>query len=261
MLILLQVQEISIDYSNCAYLAETSYSNMPSGRTYDSFNSFNFLAPQWKKQTDQSVTYEDSGVTVPDVNKCFIQFSINKSMKQPVLFYYRLTNFHQNHRNYVKSFDASQLTGNARTWEQVKQSDCDEHIQYNNITMQPYYPCGLIGNSIFNDTFNSPRLLGTGVGESGTEYTMKKTGIAWSSDRILYGQTKYQLGEALPPPNWQRRWNYTQKYPDLVTDEAFQNWMRTASLPHFSKLAMRNDESPMEKGRYEIEIWDGKIDP
>jgi LEM3 (ligand-effect modulator 3) family / CDC50 family len=52
---------------------------------------------------------------------------------------------------------------------------------------------------------------------------------------------------------------YDIKYPNLETDESFHVWIQTASLPQFSKLAMRNNDSPMRKGRYEIEIWDGKI--
>jgi hypothetical protein len=231
---------------------------MPSNRIDKSFKSkTNSLNAQWKKQTNQSVTYTDSGVTVPDVNKCFIQFSIDDDMKPPVLFYYKLTNFYQNHRRYVKSFDQSQLDGNARTASQIETSDCDNLLKTDPVSNKPYYPCGLIGNSIFNDTYQSPKLLGTG--DNGTSYDMQKTGIAWSSDKSLYKPTKYELGEAVPPPNWQRRWDYTKQYPNLEVDEAFQVWMRTAGLPQFSKLAMRNDASPMKKGRYEIEVWDGKF--
>jgi hypothetical protein len=255
---LVQVQEISIDYSNCAHIAKDNYEDMPAGRLDKSFkSSVDSAPPRWRRQTNQSVTYSDSGVTVPDVNKCFIQFSIDNDMKPPVLFYYKLTNFYQNHRRYVKSFDARQLSGNARTTKEVGTSDCDDPLRSDPNSGKPYYPCGLIGNSIFNDTYNTPKLLGTA--DNGTEYPMKKTGIAWSSDKSLYKPTKYQPGEAVPPPNWARRWNYTEKYPDLETDEAFQVWMRTAGLPQFSKLAMRNDNSAMKKGRYEIEVWDGKF--
>lgn len=256
-----QVQEISIDYSNCVQLAGADYSDMPNGRIEKSFKSnTNSAAAQWKSERDQSVYYADSEVTVPDVNKCFIQFEIDDDMTPPVLFYYKLTNFYQNHRRYVKSFDQSQLNGDARTVDQISTSDCDDPLRYN-LSLpvgerKPYYPCGLIGNSIFNDTYQSPRLLGSGE-QNGTEYAMSKQGIAWNSDKALYKPTKYQLGEVTPPPNWQRRWDYTKKFPDLETDEAFQVWMRTAGLPQFSKLAMRNDQTTMRKGRYEIEVWDG----
>jgi hypothetical protein len=64
--------------------------------------------------------------------------------------------------------------GNARIYHEIKQSDCDKHLKYDNVTMQPYYPCGLIANSIFSDTFNSPTLLGTETGDNRTEYKMEK---------------------------------------------------------------------------------------
>jgi len=50
--------------------------------------------------------------------------------------------------------------------------------------------------------------------------------------------------------------NYTETYPppDLSTDERFQNWMRTAGLPTFTKLYGRNDTDTMQKGTYRIII-------
>lgn len=87
---------------------------------------------------------------------------------------------------------------------------------------------------------------------------MTTKGIAWSSDSKLYGKTKYALGKAVPPPNWVRKYpNYDNYIPDLATDESFWVWMRTAGLPSFSKLAMRNDNETMLKGQYEIAVWDG----
>jgi hypothetical protein len=41
-------------------------------------------------------------------------------------------------------------------------------------------------------------------------------------------------------------------------DEAFQVWMRTAGLPTFSKLALRNDKDIMREGIYEIRIEDSE---
>ena len=90
---------------------------------------------------------------------------------------------------------------------------------------------------------------------------MSNQGIAWSSDKDLYGPTKYELSQVVPPPNWRERYpeyNETFQFPDLHEDEAFQVWMRTAGLPTFSKLALRNDDDDMEAGRYEIGIYDCK---
>jgi hypothetical protein len=257
-----QVQEISIDYSNCPRQAGSDYADIPSNRVMSSFKSSSSnLAPQpvqWKVQSNQTVTY-DHGVSVPDTYICYLKFTIPTQLKAPVLFYYQLTNFYQNHRLYVKSFDASQLSGKARTASQIKASNCDPlRLDPNN---KPYYPCGLIANSIFNDTFSNLMLLNSqGGGNGTTSYNMTKSGIAWSSDGKLYGKTEYNGTEVVPPQNWVRRYpNYTNFIPDLSQDETFWVWMRTAGLPSFSKLAMRNDTAPMPQGQYELAIWDGKF--
>lgn len=42
---------------------------------------------------------------------CQISFVIDKDIKGPLLVYYELTNYHQNHRRYVTSYSSSQLLG------------------------------------------------------------------------------------------------------------------------------------------------------
>ena len=59
----------------------------------------------------------------------------------------------------------------------------------------------------------------------------------------------------MPPPNWRVRfpaYNSTFPPPNLKEDEHFQNWMRTAGLPTFTKLWGRNDNDVLKKGRYQI---------
>jgi len=251
-----QVQEISIDYSNCAHAAPSNFADISSDRVYSSFKGSTPSQPvQWRRDLNKSVTYPH-GVTVPDTNICYLQFDIPNDLKPPVLLYYQMTNFYQNHRRYVKSFDTNQLSGDARSADAIKSSDCDP-LRVDN-SSKPYYPCGLIANSIFNDTIGNPRLLNSQGGSNGTtNYTMTNKGIGWSSDSKLYGKTKYNSSQIVPPPNWVRRFpNYDNFIPDLSTDESFWVWMRTAGLPSFSKLALRNDNQTMSKGRYEIAVWD-----
>jgi len=83
--------------------------------------------------------------------------------------------------------------------------------------------------------------------------------IAWSSDKALYGKTKYTHDQVMPPPFWQARYN-NQRYnsddelPNLVEMENFQVWMRTAGLPVFAKLYQRNDNQTMASGDYRVNI-------
>jgi hypothetical protein len=58
-------------------------------------------------------------------NVCTIQFDIPSDMAQPVYMYYRLTNFYQNNRKYVKSFDLAQLGGSAVYPSHSLDSNCD----------------------------------------------------------------------------------------------------------------------------------------
>ena len=85
------------------------------------------------------------------MTKCTVKIDIPVKLKHPVFVYYRLSNFYQNHRRYVKSLDAKQLSGVARTATDLKGGGCDPlAIVTENGVPYPIYPCGLIANSIFN---------------------------------------------------------------------------------------------------------------
>lgn len=192
---------------------------------------------------------------------CSLLFPIPNNIGPPVLFYYRLTNFYQNHRRYVKSLDTDQLKGEAVAASTIKSGSCDPLRLAED--GRPYYPCGLIANSKFNDTFKSPVLVNVaGDNDKSQTYQMTDKGIAWDSDKALYGPTKYKLEDIAVPPNWEDQWpdGYTEDHPppNLEEDEGFQVWMRTAGLPSFSKLAMRNDNSTMKCGTYRVDITDSK---
>nr|CAG8466090.1 6657_t:CDS:2 [Entrophospora candida]CAG8510777.1 4766_t:CDS:2 [Entrophospora candida] len=183
--------------------------------------------------------------------RCRIRFSIPNQLDPPIFFYYRLTNFYQNHRRYVKSFDADQLKGLA-----VGQSALQINCKPMAVTPEGYliYPCGLIANSQFNDTISNLSLL-----NDGSSYNFTQSGIAWPSDRQKYGKTAYDYGQIRPPPDWVDRYpngSYTNDYPppDLSNDELFQVWMRTAGLPNFRKLYGKNEKEPLKAGEYEVLI-------
>lgn len=265
-----QVQEIILDYSQCKQDAPPC-SERPAAMPSGSYTSFfrNATAksqePSWCTDTTP-INY--NGTTNVTTTQCHVYFYIPDDLAPPVLLYYQLTNFYQNHRRYVQSFDQDQLQGQARSNDSIAHSDCDPLQQEtftdanNNTYKKPYYPCGLIANSLFNDTFLPPRLLAVaGSADAGTTpYNMTRKGIAWSSDAKLYGATQYQYGEVVPPPNWREKYpEYSadvHPFPDLTEWEEFQVWMRTAGLPTFSKLALRNDNETMKAGPYEIVVYD-----
>lgn len=259
-----QVQELVIDYSTCATDAPLGQSSTPavlsdnlwSSSFKTNSSSSAITGPEWYRE-EIDVEYV-GGKVIQNQTQCVIQFQIPTQLQPPILFYYQLTNFYQNHRRYVKSMDTDQLLGDAQSNSTIKGSSCDPLTT--NSEGIAYYPCGLIANSIFNDTFSNPELLNAPGSDLPIPYPMNNnSGIAWSSDKSLYGKTKYTHDMVVPPPNWQDRYNNghynsDDELPDLANMENFQVWMRTAGLPNFSKLYQRNDQSPMASGTYRVNI-------
>jgi len=157
---------------------------------------------------------------------CSVPLHITQDMKAPVFLYYELTNFNQNHRRYVKSRADSQLRG-IDVYNGL--SACDPLITYNSTTL---YPCGLIANSYFNDSFagyycknNQPNC--TKLGDN--EWT--EVDIAWDSDK----EVKFKLPST---PVQTSKGPGGFQLPN-VTNEHFIVWMRTSGLPVFKKLYAR----------------------
>jgi len=175
--------------------------------------------------------YDDTCGAVGNV--CNVTIQVTKTMNHPVYLYYRLDNFYQNHRRYVKSRDDPQLRGDY-IGSVGALSDCDPYIGNGNGTLEgAYFPCGLIAASFFNDTIAM-------FDSNNNNVTLRKNGIAWKSDvqkkfgPIAPGQPGIKL-------------NVSQ------TDEDFIVWMRTAGLPNFKKL-YRILDSDVQPGAYSFEI-------
>jgi hypothetical protein len=251
------VQELIIDYTDCNTTATTGFTAIPDDKVSSSFKSSNSsVKAQWRRTVN--TTHPPYSVELPETPVCTLQFSIPNDIGPPVYLYYRLSNFYQNHRRYVKSLDTDQLKGEALSNSSIDGSSCNPlELDHNG---KAYYPCGLIANSIFNDTLNSPVAVNQAGGQSSEQYRMTNKSVAWGSDAALYKKTKYTNQQVSPPPNWRKRYpnGYTDEtpIPDLAEYEEFQVWMRTAGLPTFSKLALRNDNETMKQGIYQMEIYD-----
>lgn len=237
-----KVKELTIDYTDCEFTAPNdTFADVPSSKYTYHVGDASFGAPSWKYNADPGAAIDARSV-------CTVQFDVPVTLDPSVFLYYKLTSYYQNHRRYVKSLDQTQLHGSAVSYSTLKGGDCQPIDVRDG---KPVYPCGLIANSVFNDTFSAPVLLATN-----TRYNMSEKGITWSNEYKKYRPTSYAPGEAVPPPYWLARYpNYDQgNYPDLENDEHFQVWMRTAGLPTFRKLYARNDDERMQSGRYEMTI-------
>eukprot|EP00927_Polykrikos_kofoidii_P061614 TRINITY_DN56448_c0_g1_i1.p1 TRINITY_DN56448_c0_g1~~TRINITY_DN56448_c0_g1_i1.p1 ORF type:complete len:373 (-),score=47.68 TRINITY_DN56448_c0_g1_i1:42-1160(-) len=79
-------------------------------------------------------------------------FDIDEEVKPPIYIYYQLTDFYQNHRNFVKSVDYAQLqTPDPVVFSKSELSSCEPWISDDNDRI--HYPCGLAARSVFNDSF------------------------------------------------------------------------------------------------------------
>ena len=199
---------------------------------------------------------------------CTLQFTAPQDMHPPVLIYYELTNFHQNHRSYVTSRDDYQLTGGlSQQQSAISALNCDPLNKLGDTYLNP---CGFIANTFFNDVFT----LQPGAKDiNGRDLVMIEEGIAWSSDLKYrfampkgYQQTLCDVCNATcceqnnfscKTPAISKKdgrcyaYNYPydnstqylyETYPGVisplehVTNEHFVVWMRIATRPQFRKL-------------------------
>lgn len=242
------VQNLTIDYTHCDKLKSKNYENVPSKYTSYHFKHHN-NNPEFKwKVSNGTDSFGDLEQT------CQIEFTLPRDLKPPIYLYYKLTNFFQNHRKYVTSYDLEQLKGKA-----VKSDDLEDDCKpLKHIDDKIVYPCGLIANSYFNDTFSSPVLLNAKTGSDNETYELSTKKISWSSDlKHKYKKTKYDADDIVPPPNWYKMFpdGYnSSNLPDLSEWELLQNWMRTAGLPTFYKLYGKNTTDTLSSGTYQISI-------
>ncbi|CCH61565.1 hypothetical protein TBLA_0F00210 [Henningerozyma blattae CBS 6284] len=238
----LRVENLNINYSHCEdFATNAGFSSIPKKYYGYYFKKSTTFKPEWKLIHIN----EDN----EDTKICQLKFEIPNNIKKSILIYYKLTNFYQNHRKYVESFDDKQLKGEA-----VKLADLTANCKpLKNDGEKIIYPCGLIANSLFNDTFQQ-RFVGVNNTE---DYELTNKKIAWKTDRHKFKKTKYNVTDIVPPPNWYKLFpnGYTdENLPDLSEWEEFQNWMRTAALPKFYKLILKNETGHLPKGQYIMNI-------
>lgn len=226
-----------------------------------------------------------------DANPCRVEIVVPAKMEPPVYFYYKLSNFYQNHRRYVKSRFDRQLRaydgysagytpkqcGPICTYKYTIGSEDASSPDWTNAALT-VSPCGLIADSYFNDTF---KLL-----DGSKEVPMKEEGIAWPSDVELkyknsadgttgqnYAQFAYERKQTCDSlAGNERKGSSVQKckeanvpqagwcYPGsgyCTEDEHFMVWMRTAGLPTFRKLYGIID-TPLEAGTYTVQVANGR---
>lgn len=264
------VVSLTIDYTDCVTLGAQQAVTLPT-------SNYTYILATNKTAVPSAPSFQ--WVDAPDApagKACQLDFDVPVAIKAPVYFYYRLENFYQNHRRYVQSYDLEQLKGDYRSAKDLsgQQGFC-QPLAWQSFTLSsngqswneniPIYPCGLIANSVFNDTYTAPVLLDAQGTPTSTVYNMSEKGIAYPGEMAKYGTTKYKPDQVVPPPFWQgakgRYGQPTGRYTnetmfDPSKDEHFAVWMRVAALSTFRKMYMRQDKQDMAVGRYRVLIQD-----
>ena len=148
---------MTIDYTDCDTLtaqstlsdAQNNLVNVPhhTYRLRSSESDAQYTAPQY--------AFVNSSTDASARNQCIVQFDVPFDLDHTVLLYYKLTNFYQNHRRYVQSYDSDQLKGKNRTKNDLHNGNCKPVAILDNKVV---YPCGLIANSMFNGKAPFPPL-------------------------------------------------------------------------------------------------------
>eukprot|EP00941_MAST-03F_sp_MAST-3F-sp1_P001023 g1023.t1 len=182
-----------------------------------------------------------------------VTFTLTKKMSFPLLVYYELENFFQNHNIYMLNRCDSEMQGNDfdRT---VCSTTCSHYLDESedktlSDSTRVYSPCGLIAHSLFNDNYElkaTPTKYGNPAMDAVEKYglTMSSSGIAWSSDM----STIFKNHANYPNEKAEKVYLY-EKYPNTITEnegienEHFAVWMRVAAFPKFLKLYGKIEET------------------
>ncbi|XP_004606881.2 cell cycle control protein 50C-like [Sorex araneus] len=167
---------------------------------------------------------------------CSIPFTLPKAMKGNVYMYYKLYGFYQNLHPYIQSRSNKQLLG----VDLKNVDDCYPFYSYDNGV--PIAPCGVIANSMFNDTIilSYNRNSSTHI-----QVPMLRNGITWWTDKYVKFQNPVSSDLSVAfegtakPPNWRKPvYELDEEKPENngFLNEDFIVWMRTAAFPTFKKL-------------------------
>merc|ERR1712113_1225494 len=188
--------------------------------------------------------------------ECKINYTLEYDFEPPIYFHYKLTNFYQNHRSYVKSRSENQL----KNTEVTDVDDCDpDQVKTSSapdVNGYKMLPCGLIANSFFNDKYkvsyyelgsddvihfcnssncelNEQEMLWSEAAWFASPNWENKD-IAWKSDVNGKYESTLQIQGVTTDINSLQNWqNIT--LPD-TDDQDFIVWMRTATVDTFTKL-------------------------
>ena len=199
---------------------------------------------------------------------CHITASLTHGIPWNVFLYYGIENMYQSYLPYSESVDDQQMYGRLNGTKGA----CGELTARNST---PYAPCGLMANSLFNDTIELyrviehptvSRLCCSGLptklsltfqkGQFLLRVPLFRTGITWTPKYAVKNPPvpktcpagepplKCAFNGTIPPPNWLRPiWELDPTDPENngYANEHLQSWLRFAPFRSFRRLYGRVD--------------------
>ena len=172
---------------------------------------------------------------------CTIVARIPEEMKKPIMIYYQLNNFRENHRFYLDNKSDKQLKGEQISKADLEKSNECENSLYNFDFINAgkisnpsdfngndiAFPCGLKAKSFFQDKIEK-------ITVSTKEVEITTKDIAYKADIDSYSKVKYD----------------SNKHWLDVNDEQFMIWMRTSPFENPRKLWGKIEKDDIPKDSY-----------
>jgi len=216
---------------------------------------------QYAGQAQDQRIYSQSPVGTHDEEKfykkcagqqpCRINVQVPRDMNPPILVYYAIGPYYQNHNAYLKSELARELMGEEVT-EAQREAKCAQESTRLTPGGEHIVPCGMKAVSFFNDTYKL-EVDGQNVSfhESLPGYYVE---AAWDSDSERYNNPQDYPNR----PN--TSWQYT-RFPDIidetlgVRDKDFVTWMRPSAVPRvWNPVGMIGDRTIKEGANLTVTI-------
>ena len=161
---------------------------------------------------------------------CSIIITATEKMAKPIMIYYQIDDFSQNHRVYMDSKSDKQLNGEEVSKEDLEKSGvCENALLNKDIPNgleqeEVAIPCGLMAKSYLRDRFFNWKI-------NGEDIEPKVEDIVYKTDKEKYGNVEYN-----PEKHWIN-----------MTDEHFMIWMRPNPFANPRKLWGIIEEEDIEK--------------
>lgn len=170
---------------------------------------------------------------------CEVSFQIDEEIKGDIKLMYKLTNFHQNQKQFLNSRSADQLAGDYVDFSGMLECKPLRSVNDSKLPENWILPCGLSAASVFNDTFK-----------------IKSEDPGFSETGIV---SKYDVENSFNPLNSKYttgiKWlENNSLFPGGQTNEHFIEWMKAGATATILKTYSICKDCTLQSGNFTISI-------